>query len=142
MNSKKAAIQQRVAAWTGRSWDARYLAFFDCFNRQQYYETHDVLEDLWLERRGTPEANFYKALIQLAGAFVHLEKGRRGPAAALLRLAAEYLRNYPVGMGGLHLPAVLRLMEQWLAVAEEPADRRIPLFEPPQLPWPAGSRED
>lgn len=142
MNSKKVAIQQRIAAWAGRSRDARYLAYFDCFNRQQYYEAHDVLEDLWLERRGTPEANFYKALIQLAGAFVHLEKGRRGPAAALLRLAAGYLRSYPVGMGGLQLPAVLRLIEQWLAVAEQPSGRRILVSQPPQLPWPAGSRED
>ncbi len=141
MSSKKSAIKELTSAWAVCAWDARYLAYFDCFNRQQYYEAHDVLEDLWLERRGTTEANFYKALIQLAGAFVHLQKGRSGPAAALLRLAAGYLRTYPNDMRGLHLPAVLRLMEQWRAFAEQAADPQSPMPPPPQLPWPEGSPE-
>jgi hypothetical protein len=89
--------------------DPRYLGFFACFNQQLYFEAHDLLEDLWL---ATPGGNhcFFKGLIQLAGAFVHLQKqrlrpdhpkdGRRTrPAARLLNLAANNLRPYrPVHM--------------------------------------------
>lgn len=67
-----------TAAWIkpfeGRSPDARYLAFFDLFNRQRFFEGHDVLEALWLKERTGPSGNFYKALIQLTGAFVHLQR--------------------------------------------------------------------
>ncbi|MEO8206668.1 MAG: DUF309 domain-containing protein, partial [Chthoniobacterales bacterium] len=56
-----------------RGFDARYLGFFDCFNRCLYYEAHDVLEDLWLEKRDENHA-YYKGLIQVAGSYVHLQK--------------------------------------------------------------------
>src|SRR5256885_13476206 len=80
-----------------------YRAFFQCWNEQRYYEAHDVLEQVWLHDPITPEdAQYFKGLIQAAGAFVHLQKqfehpthpkhGRRlGPAARLLRLAAKNL---------------------------------------------------
>src|SRR5262249_14188682 len=44
-----------------------YLGYFRCFNAQQYYEAHDVLEHLWLKKRDENYA-FFKGLIQLAGA--------------------------------------------------------------------------
>lgn len=138
MSSKKSEVAARAADWAGRGWDARYLCYFDCFNRQCYYEAHDVLEDLWLERRTGPEGNFYKALIQLAGAFVHLQKGRLEPAAALLRLAEGYLENYPPEFEGVNLPALLHLTRSWRAALESSAFRRNPLGEkpPPQLAFP------
>jgi len=50
-----------------------YTAYFECFNAGEYYEAHDVLEHLWLGC-STPDARFYKGLIQIAGAYVHLKK--------------------------------------------------------------------
>jgi len=50
-----------------------YRGYFQCFNAGRYYEAHDVLEHLWLRETG-PEYAFYKGLIQIAGAFVHLKK--------------------------------------------------------------------
>ena len=47
-----------------------YMAYFHFFNRQEFYEAHDVLESLWLTQRKGANNGFYKALIQLAGAFV------------------------------------------------------------------------
>jgi predicted metal-dependent hydrolase len=94
-------------------WDARYLGYFECFNRQQFYEAHDVLEDLWLgDRKGT-KGKFYKGLIQLAGAFVHLQKERLRPAAALFRLASANLEAYPSICEGLELRAVITLIAGW-----------------------------
>src|SRR5881227_2039899 len=50
-----------------------YVAFFRCWNEQRYYEAHDVLEQLWL-KKDSSDADFFKGLIQAAGAFVHLQK--------------------------------------------------------------------
>src|SRR3954471_7329383 len=80
-----------------------YRAFFRCWNEQRYYEAHDVLEQVWLHDPITPDdAQYFKGLIQAAGAFVHLQKhyehpahpkhGRRlGPAVRLFRLAEKNL---------------------------------------------------
>ena len=85
--------------------DPRYLFFFDRFNRGDYFEAHEILEKLWLQTKDADRL-FFKALIQFAGAFVHLKKqranpghrvdGRRlAPAARLFRLAENNLRGYP-----------------------------------------------
>ncbi len=75
--------------------DPHYSGFFACFNEQLYYEAHDVLEALWLPRRHLEEGNFYKGLIQFAGAFVHLQKERLKPASNLFALAQANLELYP-----------------------------------------------
>ena len=72
-----------------------YVGYFVCFNRQLYYEAHDVLEELWLGCKHESDGNFYKGLIQLAGAFVHLQKERLRPASNLFRLALANFAPYP-----------------------------------------------
>ena len=93
-----------------------YDAYFVYFNRQQFYEAHDVLEHLWLQDRRGPNDNFFKALIQLAGAFVHLQKNRLKPAAALFRLSRSYLEPYPAKHEGLDVPVVIALIDHWLSL--------------------------
>ena len=81
-----------------------YLAYFQCWNEQRYYEAHDVLEHLWLQT-DSDDGNFFKGLIQAAGAFVHLQKNyeqpthakhsrRLAPAIRLFRLAEANLAPY------------------------------------------------
>jgi predicted metal-dependent hydrolase len=110
---KSGKISAMVAGFQGRGLDARYLGYFDCFNRELFYEAHDVLEDLWLLDRKGQDGDFYKGLIQLAGAFVHLQKGRVGPARALLGLARGNLERYPDSHCRLDVPGVLRLINDW-----------------------------
>src|SRR3977135_689390 len=81
-----------------------YRAYFQCWNEQRYYEAHDVLEQVWLNR-DSEDDDFFKGLIQAAGAFVHLKKrfehpthakhGRRlPPAVRLFRLAEKNLSKF------------------------------------------------
>ncbi len=79
----------------GGQFSRHYVGFFHCFNRQLYYEAHDVLEDHWLPLRGTAPAKFYQGLIQLAGAFVHFKKNRLSPGGRLLMLALRNFEMYP-----------------------------------------------
>jgi len=112
---------QKIAEWTAGlrhdSLDPRYLAFFKLFNARQFFEAHEVLEDLWLQDRASPDYRFYKGLIQLAGAFVHLQKRRPQPAGALLRLSADNLAGYPDVYRQLRVAGLRGMVSAWLRFA-------------------------
>jgi predicted metal-dependent hydrolase len=127
MSKKSAKIAALIEKCRGQELDAHYLGYFECFNQQLFYEAHDVLEELWLPDRQGPNGSFYKGLIQLAGAFVHLQKGRPGPAAALFKLAQANLAAYPAVHERLDVGAVLALIGHWLAALENAAGRRLPV---------------
>ena len=76
--------------------DPHYAGYFELFNRGKFFEAHDVLEHLWLPDRHGANGSFYKGLIQLAGAFVHLQRNRLRPAAALFKLARTNFANISV----------------------------------------------
>ncbi len=118
MSSKSPRIAAMIQSFQGQELDARYLGYFDCFNRQLFYEAHEVLEDLWLADRHGANGDFYKALIQLAGAFVHLQKNRLRPSAALFKLAQANLDKYPERHERLNLTAVQLLIMGWLTQLE------------------------
>src|SRR5260370_13070922 len=82
-----------------------YRGYFQCWNEQRYYEEHDVLEQLWLHST-TDDDDFFKGLIQAAGAFVHLQKNfehpshpkhstRLQPPVRLFELAQKNLSSFP-----------------------------------------------
>jgi predicted metal-dependent hydrolase len=119
VSHKSARIAAMIESFRGQELDAHYLGYFDCFNRRLFYEAHDVLEDLWLADRHGPEGDFYKGLIQLAGAFVHLQKNRLPPAAALFKLVAANLAKYPARYAQLDLNAVQRLIADWRHALEK-----------------------
>jgi predicted metal-dependent hydrolase len=124
-------------------YDSQYVSFFECFNRQHFFEAHEVLEALWLPQRQGPNGLFYKGLIQLAGAFVHLQKNRLGPAAALFALAQTNLQKYPATHEGLAVASVLAMIEDWLRKSKsaEPATNPITPAGAPRLHLqPPGSR--
>ena len=123
MSGKSARISALIDSCRGRDLDAHYLGYFECFNRGLFYEAHDVLEELWLLDRPGPNGNFYKGLIQFAGAFVHLQKDcarypRLRPAAALFQLAQGCLCPYAPGHERLDVNRVLALAAAWQAELE------------------------
>jgi len=97
-----------------------YRAFFHCWNEKRYYEAHDVLEQLWLKTK-SPDADYFKGLIQAAGAFVHLQKRfeyplhakhskRLSPAVRLFRLAERNLSRFAPRHHGLDVAALCQLL--------------------------------
>ena len=99
-----------------------YRGFFRCWNEQRYYEAHDVLEHLWLKTT-SDDADYFKGLIQAAGAFVHVQKqfqhpthrvhGRRlAPAVRLFRLAEKNLAAFGPTRHGLDIPELVALLQR------------------------------
>lgn len=102
----------------GQKLDPHYLGYFHCFNHQLFYEAHEVLEHLWLGDRRGPNGDFFKGLIQLAGAFVHLQRNHPQPAAALFKLALANLDKYPPLHEHLSVEATCQLARKWLEELE------------------------
>jgi predicted metal-dependent hydrolase len=135
VSKKSGQIAQRIAAFQGQELNALYLGYFDCFNRQLFYEAHEILEELWLADRYGPNGAFYKGLIQLAGAFVHLQKQRFHPAASLFKLARRNLEAYPMVHERLEVRSVVGLIDWWLAELDAGSYLINPLRgdNPPQM---------
>src|ERR1700683_3088984 len=119
--------------------DRHYVGYFRCFNEQLYYEAHDVLEEVWLPIRGQAQAKFYQGLIQLAGAFVHLQKNRLGPAARLFALALKNFEPYPAHHARLDLERVRHLCRDHREAILDSNETVNPWSteRPPQLAMPA-----
>jgi len=78
-----------------------YVAFLVYFNRDRdYFECHEVLEELWLARERNP---FYKALLQVAVGLYHFRNGNVRGGTILLNRAAEGLSIYPEVALGINL---------------------------------------
>ena len=90
-----------------------------------------MLEELWLKDKRGPHGAFYKGLIQLAGAFVHLQQHHLRPAAALFKLALANLEKYPPHHEQLDLAAVCSLAREWLGRLESAQFEKNPLAEGP-----------
>jgi predicted metal-dependent hydrolase len=114
VSKKNDKVARLIASHHGRDLDPHYLGYFDCFNRQLFFEAHEVLEELWLPQRHGPGGDFYKGLIQLAGAFVHVQKSRPGPAIALLKLARRNLGKYPPIHQQLDVASLTMMIDAWL----------------------------
>jgi hypothetical protein len=103
------AFVEQLAISPQSALDPCYLGFFQCFNEQRYYEAHDVLEHLWLKHR---DDSFFKGLIQIAGAFVHLQKQFLRPDHPKDgRRLFPAVRLFELGMSNLeaHRPSRLQL---------------------------------
>jgi predicted metal-dependent hydrolase len=127
--NKNSRVESLIQTCRGQALEPRYLGYFQCFNQQLFFEAHEVLESLWLPARQSPNGAFFKGLIQLAGAFVHVQKGRRGPAVALLKLAQANLHRYPAVYESLDVNSVQGLISSWLERLQHPGAEPVSLTQ-------------
>ncbi len=111
----------------------------ELFNRAEYYEAHEVWEDLWRECPAK-ERRFVQALIQAAVAVYHFGRGNNAGAVRLFHSGRRYMEPYqPLHMG-------LDVEQFWRDVASHlaPALRSGPPGPHPRItlqqhpPSPAG----
>ena len=88
-----------------------YLEFIRLFNDERFFEAHEVLEALWRRENGTPKP-FYQGLIQIAAAFVHLQKGTPAGAPPLYQKAFSHLEPFLPSFSGLDLNVLLTAAHQ------------------------------
>jgi uncharacterized protein len=74
------------------TYDPRYLAGILFFNGGDFFEAHEVWEDLWSESHGA-ERRFYQGLIQAAVGLFHFSGGNLGGAVKLYRSSFDYMKT-------------------------------------------------
>ena len=104
--------------WT----DAALAEGLRCYECGEYFEAHEHWEGVWLKCTG-PEKTFLQALIQVAAAFHHLERGNRAGTASLLRRSLRRLQNYPSEYGGVAVEQLRATMRAWLAALDDANER-------------------
>ena len=70
------------------------------FNQREFYQCHEVLEDIWRPARG-PRRLFLQALIHLAVGFYHTQKRNRAGAERQIQKGLKKLAAYLPGYDGI-----------------------------------------
>jgi predicted metal-dependent hydrolase len=108
-------------------WPEEYLEFIRLFNERDFFESHEVLEDLWVVEV-EPLKTYYKGLIQWAVALCHWERGNPSGARKLYLSGTRYLEPYPDGFEAMPLAAMREVF----------ADLFAPLLRDDSAPFPSG----
>jgi predicted metal-dependent hydrolase len=128
------------------NYEPRYLAGILFFNRQDFFEAHEVWESLWQDCCG-PERSFYQGLIQAAVALFHFGNGNVRGAVKLYHSSRAYMDRYGSPFLGLDTEDFWRQMGRCFAevLAVPEPDRGIVMDEalipeirldPPPAAWP------
>jgi predicted metal-dependent hydrolase len=97
--------------------DSRLVEGVRLFNRGEFFDAHEVVEDLWHETAG-PERNLLKGFIQAAVACEHHRRGNARGRRSVGATAAAYLREYPARAHGLDVAGLVEGLDAFLARAE------------------------
>ncbi len=128
------------------TYDPRYLAGVLFFNERDFFEAHEVWEDLWSESHGN-ERRFYQGLIQAAVGLFHFTGGNLGGALKLYRSSRDYMQPCGSPFLGMDTAAFWRQMEACFrpllgASAPDRSTRPDPALvpsialAPPPTAWP------
>lgn len=103
------------------------------FNRGEWYECHETVEDLWIGESGEMR-DFYQGIIQIAIALHHWRNGNFGGAVSLLTGGADYLRRVSDRCQWVDVCALIADSEQMKAALEECGKERMASLGPGVIP--------
>ena len=97
----------------------RFTEGINKFNDKDFYECHDILEDIWFEIRGDSR-RFYQGLIHLAVGFYHiLERKNPGGAFSQLNKGITKLDKYKPEFLGVELENLLKKIQLCISEIEK-----------------------
>ena len=113
--------------------DPRFLKGLELFNHGEYFECHEVIEDLWLEvPESDPNRDLYKGVIQAAAAIYQWDRQILSGARGLYRTSVKYLEKYrPEALGlntkklALEMKLLFADLDRWDGRSEVPRDKKL-----------------
>lgn len=100
----------------------------ELFNRGDYFEAHEVLEAAW-NADDTPGRELYRALLQVAVAYLQIERGNyRGAVKMFLRLR-QWLEPFPDRCRGIDLHRLRREVQEVYQRVLDLGPEQIATFE-------------
>lgn len=95
-------------------YDPRYLQGIEFFNECDFFEAHDIWEELWADYQGNSR-RYFQGLIQAAVCLHHFGNGNIRGATKLYHGCRGYLEAYRPHHMGLDLDKFLLELEQCCA---------------------------
>lgn len=105
---------------------ARFLRGVEQFNRGEFFDAHETWEALWLEASGR-EKTFLQAIIQVAAAFHHWQRGNRRGALSLLSRGTNKLAALPASYGGIRADRFRAEATAWVEALSAEQEPQLPL---------------
>ena len=104
------------------------------FNNRDFYDCHDILEDVWFDVRGSSR-RFYQGLIHLAVGFYHiLEKDNPKGALSQLNKGITKLSNYLPEFQGVELKHLLLEVKDSIIDIEKIINGEKRIFQEKKIP--------
>ncbi|ABG05369.1 protein of unknown function DUF309 [Rubrobacter xylanophilus DSM 9941] len=103
------------------------------FNRGEFYECHEHLEEAW--RAETRRIRYlYQGILQVGVGFYHQQNGNWRGAVGLLRNGIERLREFEPEALGIDVSSLVRESEACLAELERLGRERVRHFDRAMIP--------
>lgn len=109
------------------------LASIEEFNRGEFFECHERLEELWMAE-ARPIRRLYQGILQIGVAFYHLRGGRYRSAVFLLERGSGYVRPFSPVCLGLDVAGLLADAERCLGELERLGPDRMGEFDWSMVP--------
>lgn len=100
----------------------RLHAAIEKFNSQEYFDCHEILEDIWFDTHDDSK-DFYQGLLHIAVGLYHLtvKNNLKGMNLQFGKAFAK-LKEYPEQYNGIELE---KLLEQVRAISKDPAKAEL-----------------
>jgi len=90
------------------------------YRRREFFEAHEHWEVVWKQSRGE-ERKLLQAMIQMAGAFHHWQRGNRRGAVSLMQGSLRRLESCGAQCGGVDVASLRAELRQWMEGLESGA---------------------
>jgi predicted metal-dependent hydrolase len=121
-------FEQQAEAFTEEqelAFPAEYLQGIRHFNARQYFEAHEVWEEIWLLSSDDKKL-FYQMLIQTAVGLHHYERGNLRGASGMYKNVIEKLERLPKNFMALDLKDFLQQLQTFFAeLVEDNAEKTL-----------------
>ena len=107
------------------------------FNRGEFYECHEYLEEAWMQEPGRVRF-LYQGILQVGVGFYHLQNGNWRGATGLLRNGTVRLKEFEPVTLGVDVAKLVRESERCLRELESLGRERIDDFDRsgvPKVEW-------
>jgi predicted metal-dependent hydrolase len=103
------------------------------FNRGEFYECHEYLEEAWMQEP-RPVRSLYQGILQVGVGFYHQQNGNWRGATGLLRNGTQRLKEFEPETLGIDVARLVRECERCLEELEELGRERVREFDASKIP--------
>jgi predicted metal-dependent hydrolase len=122
--------------------DSRYLRGIEFFNKHEFYDAHELWENLWHEEHGEAK-NFIRGLIQYATALHHFEARNLKGTRLLYEMGTELLKPYGTVFWNLPVHKLITDMTQCVkGILEFQQDQLPGRYDPKKEDFPVKIDEE